>query len=85
MWVCVSIQLCIIQLCIIRYVSFNMEMYGLYVGVRLCVLCRHSRCMGLCCSFICCIGDIVRCVRGVCVCVVCVLGGGVCVWLVCVM
>ena len=66
------IQICVcggyIQLlCMIKYVSFNIEMYGLCVGVRLCVLCKHSRCIGLMCSFICCIGDMFRCLSGVCV------------------
>ena len=61
-------------LCIMRYVSFNIEMYGLCVGVLLRE-CRHSRCMGLlCCSFKCGMGDRFRFLSGVCV-----LSGGVCV------
>ena len=44
--------------CMIRYVSFNIDMYVLSVGVG---------CLGLLCSFICCIGDRVSCMGGVCV------------------
>ena len=62
---CVFIQL----LCMIRYVSFNSDMYGLCVWT--CVY-EHSKCIGLSCSFICVIGDRVNCLSGVCV--VCVVG-----------
>ena len=46
-----------------------MVIYG--VCVRTCV-CKHSRCIGLLCSFICVIGDRVNCLGGVCTVCVCV-------------
>ena len=51
--------------CIIRYVSFNIDMHGLCFRIWLYVSCTHSRCIGMCCSFMCCIGDRIRCLSGV--------------------
>ena len=80
--VCSVVVVFIQLLCMIRYVSFNIEMYSSCVCV--CVLlggCRHSRCMGLVsCPFKCCMGDRFRFLNDVHMSCVCVGWYCVCGW-----